>query len=308
VSDDDWDPSQAELPALVDEGLRLCEQRLSGGVGSGIYESVRAQLTWIADALAAPGPPDPERLDALILDVLAARELETSDPEVADVCFKVAYLVKRHEWPVAAVGDERAGVGAGEPSGAAGGERAAAVPDERDRFAARLAAPQRGLAAVAIVVLLSGVVAIVLALLIPDATTVAVVVLLLFGLVSAGVGGIIGWIVVSAPRRRRALLAIVDREPERLARVYAAVIVSQGLRSANLRPIAAPEAEHLPARGGGFHVVIELRDPSRAQRWVGVHSEAVAVARDEVLPLLAWLRSRAPGAAGPPDVAGIVKG
>jgi len=215
--------------------------------------------------------------------VLAARELEQTDPELADVCFDVHYLIVRHEW-----------------------SQAPALPDQRALFVERLAQRQTGLIAVAVVVLVSAALLIVLAFAIPRAAPVARIVMVVCGLAFGGTGGTIAWIVATAPARRRRLLATIEEHPERLARVYGAVLVSHGFRQANLRPIAAPETDHLPARGGGFHLVIELADPTPRERRLGLHRGAVAVKRDEVLALLQWLRSQAPGAAGPPDVAGIV--
>ena len=37
---------------------------------------------------------DPAKLHSLTIEVYAARELETSDPELADVLFDVAYLAR----------------------------------------------------------------------------------------------------------------------------------------------------------------------------------------------------------------------
>jgi hypothetical protein len=88
-------PTQEQLPALVAQGLALVESRLSKDAGSGLYGSIHNQLRWIEGALAASEPPDPERLDALLLGHYAARELENTDPEVADVLFAVQYLVNR---------------------------------------------------------------------------------------------------------------------------------------------------------------------------------------------------------------------
>ena len=88
-------PTQAELPALVVQGLALVELRLSKDAGTGLYGSIRNQLRWIEGALASTEPPDPERLDALLLGHYAARELENTDPELADVLFAVQYLVNR---------------------------------------------------------------------------------------------------------------------------------------------------------------------------------------------------------------------
>ena len=85
-----------ELDALVERALALVNRRLGpGAAGSGTLESVRVQLEWIRTALDAPDPPDPERVDELLLGVYAAREFETTDPELAELLFEVEYRFRR---------------------------------------------------------------------------------------------------------------------------------------------------------------------------------------------------------------------
>lgn len=91
-------PTQEQLPGLVEQGLELVNLRLSGSGGTGLYDSVRNQLLWVQSVVPSPDPPDPDRRDDLLLGVYAAREFETSDPEVADILFAVEYLIKRR-WP-----------------------------------------------------------------------------------------------------------------------------------------------------------------------------------------------------------------
>jgi Tsi6 len=79
----------------VAQGLALVDVRLSGAGGTGLYDSVRNQLLWVQQAIASPDPPEPDRRDDLLLGVYAAREFETSDPELADILFAVQYLINR---------------------------------------------------------------------------------------------------------------------------------------------------------------------------------------------------------------------
>ena len=102
----------------------------------------------------------------------------------------------------------------------------------------------------------------------------------------------------SGPRHAR-LLRIVRNEPERVARIYAAVMRSRpGVHRELIRP---PEAENMPAAPGGYHIVIELKDPSRLERLLGIHKHAVIARAQDIPALLAYLRAQAPSAAGPPD-------
>ena len=81
----------------MERATALVDLRLSGGnQGTGLYDSVRAQLHWINNALASTDPPVPDRTDELLLGIYAAREFESSDPELADMLFSIEYLFKRH--------------------------------------------------------------------------------------------------------------------------------------------------------------------------------------------------------------------
>ena len=102
----------------------------------------------------------------------------------------------------------------------------------------------------------------------------------------------------SGPRHAR-LLRVVRNEPERVARIYAAVMRSRpDVHRELIRP---PEAENMPAAPGGYHIVIELKDPSRLDRLLGIHKHAVIARAQDIPALLAYLRAQAPNAAGPPD-------
>jgi hypothetical protein len=85
----------ADLPGLVDKGLTMVDKRLADSNGARIYDSIKAQLTYMKQIIDSGGKPDPDKVRTLTLGVYAAREFETSDPEFADVLFKVEYLFKR---------------------------------------------------------------------------------------------------------------------------------------------------------------------------------------------------------------------
>jgi hypothetical protein len=89
------DLTPGELPGLVDKGLAMVEKRLTDSGGARIYDSIKAQLTYMKQTIDANQKPDRDKVRTLTLGVYAAREFETSDPEFADVLFKVEYLFKR---------------------------------------------------------------------------------------------------------------------------------------------------------------------------------------------------------------------
>ncbi|HEX7839544.1 MAG TPA: immunity protein Tsi6 family protein [Kofleriaceae bacterium] len=84
-----------DLPGLVDRGLEMVEKRLADSNGARIYDSIKAQLTYMKQTIATGEKPARDKVKSLTLGVYAAREFETSDPDFADVLFKVEYLFKR---------------------------------------------------------------------------------------------------------------------------------------------------------------------------------------------------------------------
>jgi hypothetical protein len=86
-----------ELQELVEQGLRMTDERIRQSPEFGLYRSIRAQLDFIQGHLNEQTPIAESDRQRLILGVLAAREFETSDPDYADVLFKVSYLVNRWE-------------------------------------------------------------------------------------------------------------------------------------------------------------------------------------------------------------------
>jgi hypothetical protein len=92
-------PAPDELPMLIDEGLRLVEERIAGSPAAQIYDSIKAQLTYVREVVHGTRPRDAAADDRLLLNRYAAREFETSDPPFADVLSKVHYLYDRWDEP-----------------------------------------------------------------------------------------------------------------------------------------------------------------------------------------------------------------
>jgi hypothetical protein len=88
-------PVQADLPLLLEQGLRMVGERLQASPDFSIYLSIRRQLEYLKTIVALGQSADPEKIDSLTLGVYAAREFETSDPDFADVLFNVNYLANR---------------------------------------------------------------------------------------------------------------------------------------------------------------------------------------------------------------------
>ena len=88
-------PAQADLPRLIEKGLRMVSDRARASPGFSVYLSIQRQLEYLQETVRLGEVPTPEKLDSLTLGVYAAREFETSDPEFADVLFTVNYLANR---------------------------------------------------------------------------------------------------------------------------------------------------------------------------------------------------------------------
>jgi hypothetical protein len=88
-------PKPEELPGLIAKGLEMVEQRLNQSSRSQIYNSIKAQLLYMKQTVEAHAKPSDEKLDSLTIGIYAAREFETSDPDLADLLFNVEYLFKR---------------------------------------------------------------------------------------------------------------------------------------------------------------------------------------------------------------------
>jgi hypothetical protein len=88
-------PVQADLPLLLEKGLGMVRERRRASPDFSVYLSIQRQLEYLQTAVALAESPAPEKIDSLTLGVYAAREFETSDPDFADVLFKVHYLAAR---------------------------------------------------------------------------------------------------------------------------------------------------------------------------------------------------------------------
>lgn len=271
--------TQEELPALVESALAIVDVRLSGSGGTGLYDSIRNQILWIREALGAPNPPAPARVDALLLGVYAARELETTDPELANLLFDIEYLVVRR-WP------------------------APPQPDLAPLLTERIKRPGWRLLILTVVLLVGSLGMGALAVLAPEIRLTGRIALMLFALL--GLGATIWLIVlfVTGARRAANLLDLVEHHPERVERIYAGHVRNVGNRSARMEPVPMPESEHMGDGTRGWYVLVTRKDPTSVQRIFGLNFDSIHVGRDEVLPMLNWLRSKVPDAAGPRDSAG----
>ena len=90
-------PRPDELPALIDEGLRIVGERVAAVPDFRLFTSIQAQLTYVRQVVHGERPRDAAHDEALLLGRYAAYELETSDPTFADVLFKVQYLYDRRQ-------------------------------------------------------------------------------------------------------------------------------------------------------------------------------------------------------------------
>lgn len=280
-------PTDDQLPGLVDKALSVVDVRLSGGAqGTGLYDSVHAQLSWIKAALAAPGSPDRERLSALLLGVYAAREFETSDPEVADLLFDIQYLVDRH-WPASEAGPV---------------EPASAGPDQRALLIKRLGVGTAQYVLIGIVCLAATALFAFLPF-VADLRLTALIVIVAFA--AGGLAACAGLAKVLLQRgvSRRRLLDALDHHPERIDSIYL-VASAPGYYQASRQVIQAPEADHMPAQPRMWSIVVKHHSAQTAKSQL----DTIPVRRDQALPLLGWLRAKAPAAAGPPPPKGAAGG
>jgi hypothetical protein len=265
---------QEQLPGLVEQALAIVEVRTSGGAGTGIYESIRNQLEWIRGALASPTPPDPAKTDSLLLGVYAARELEMTDPELANLLFEIENLFTL--WAPDA------------------GEA-----DLAPLLTARMKNASGPLVIVAIVMFLSSALMGFLSFA-AHPKIVGRIFLLLFAFLGLGATVWVIVLVFTGARRAARLLDLVEHHPDQVERIYAGYVRMIGNRSARMETIPSPEGENMGDADRRWHVLVTRRDPTSIQRFFGLNFDSIPVARDEVLPLLAWLRAKAPSAAGPP--------
>lgn len=91
-------PLPSELPALIDRALQMTEERLAdapAGSMHGMYSSIRNQLRFMKDTIAAGTLASIEDKNRLTLHVIAVREFDTSDPDYCGALCNAAYLFKQ---------------------------------------------------------------------------------------------------------------------------------------------------------------------------------------------------------------------
>ena len=132
------------------------------------------------------------------------------------------------------------------------------------------------------------------------ATITGRIVLIILALMGLGATGWLIVLVFTGARRAARLLDLVEHHPERVERIYAGHVRTIGNRSARMESLPAPESEHMGDGDRGWYVLVARRDPTSFERFFGLNLDSIPVRRDEVLPLLDWLRAKAPSAAGPP--------
>jgi hypothetical protein len=95
-----WYPaSPPPMLALIDEALRLTEERLApipaGSSVHNMYASIRTQLEFMRDTVAAGRSPTTDEKNRLTLGVIAVRELEADDPAYAGALTDAVYEFKK---------------------------------------------------------------------------------------------------------------------------------------------------------------------------------------------------------------------
>jgi len=83
------------LADLADLGLSIVGERAARSPGFPLWTSIQRQLAFIRETVLAGRPPSIEEKQRITLGVLAAREFEDADPELADVLFNVADQFER---------------------------------------------------------------------------------------------------------------------------------------------------------------------------------------------------------------------
>jgi hypothetical protein len=106
------------------------------------------------------------------------------------------------------------------------------------------------------------------------------------------------WQLATAEERNRRLVQLLDLDPGRIKRIYGTRMVRSG-RYASMVPIKPPETESI-GEAQTVCVVVELTEPSRVKRLLGIQKYIARVSPQELLELLGFLRGIAPDAQGPP--------
>ena len=106
------------------------------------------------------------------------------------------------------------------------------------------------------------------------------------------------WQMATAEDRNRRFVQLLDVDPGRIKRIYGLKVVSTG-RYATTMPLEQPESEHI-GRSRNLCVAVEVEEPSRLKRLLGLQKYIANVSPQELLELLSFLRGIAPQAGGPP--------
>ena len=106
------------------------------------------------------------------------------------------------------------------------------------------------------------------------------------------------WVRGTAGDRNQRFVQLLDLDPSRVDRIYGQRIVLSG-RYSTAQPIEQPESKHV-GESRLLLLAVELAEPSRLKRRLGLHKFSARVSREELLELLAFLRGLAPEAKGAP--------
>lgn len=91
-------PTHAHVATLIDTALTMTEERLASlpdGPLQGMFGSIRNQLVFMRDTVAAGGSASIAEKNSLTLGVIAVREFETSDLPYCDAICEAVYQFKK---------------------------------------------------------------------------------------------------------------------------------------------------------------------------------------------------------------------
>lgn len=91
-------PSYAKVATLIETALTMTEERLAStppGSVQAMFGSIRNQLVFMRDTVAAGHPATVEQRNSLTLGVIAVREFETSDVTYCDAICDAVYQFKK---------------------------------------------------------------------------------------------------------------------------------------------------------------------------------------------------------------------
>lgn len=172
------------------------------------------------------------------------------------------------------------------------------VADPRQLLEARLEGMHKKQVAVAVLFFGSAALFIGLTVALGTAITATMLMCLALGLVFLFYGCLTLWQLATLEDRSRRMVQLLDLDPGRVKRVYGTKLVGSG-RYSSMKPIKEPETENI-GESRTLCVVVELAEPNRVKRLLGVQKYTASVSRQELLELLSFLRGIAPQAEGPP--------